>query len=77
MLAYIDFSEKAPVLVIGAGVPKEWFDTSMKVENTGTSLGKVDWKWKKGKLQVKMRGFDCSVKLGANFPMNTVLKVDD
>lgn len=73
MLARVD-ETMAPTLVIGAGIPKAWLDKPMDVAGIGTRFGKVDWKWREGKLSVNQHGRKLPVKLGAAFPENTELR---
>jgi hypothetical protein len=75
MLAYVDRSGNAPMLVIGAGVPSTWLAKPLSVEDLPTTIGKVDWSWEKGRLRVKVDGAKCQVKLGPAFPAGTKLKV--
>ena len=73
MLAFVDETVE-PTLVIGAGLPKAWLDKPMNVEGIGTRFGKVDWKWRDGKMSVTQHGRKLPVKLGAPFPENIELR---
>ncbi len=73
MLALVDETLE-PTLVIGAGLPKAWLDKPMNVEGIGTRFGKVDWKWRDGKMSVTQHGRKLPVKLGAPFPDKTELR---
>jgi len=75
MLTMLDESTATPTILIGAGVPKHWLEESMSVEGMQTRLGRVDWKWARGKMTVRLRGFEAPVKLGTNFDADTPLKV--
>jgi len=77
MLACLDESGSEPLLVIGAGIPKEWLDLAMSVTGLSTRFGKVDWEWRKNKMTVRLRGWKCAVKLGPAFKSDTPLKVKD
>jgi len=65
------------VLVIGAGIPKEWLDLTMSVKGLSTRLGTVDWEWRRGKMSVRVRGGHCAVRLGPAFPTDAKPKVKD
>jgi hypothetical protein len=76
MLAYVDESKGgAPSLVVGAGIPPNWCSHSMSLLGLPTRLGKIDWVWKDGQMEVTVRGPRCAVRLGPSFPSNTPLKV--
>jgi len=75
MLAYVDESNDEPVLMVGAGLPKEWLDQPLAAEGIGTRLGRVSWEWSEGRMKVTVRGRPCQVKLGGPFPEGTPLQV--
>ena len=77
MLVYFDESGNEPVLVIGGGIPKEWMNEPMKVENFKTKFGTVNWYYEKNKLKVTLQGAKSKykVKPGVSFNENVGLKV--
>jgi hypothetical protein len=77
MLAYLDESGDGPVLVVGAGLSKDWLKKPMRVKGLRTRLGEVDWEWNKERMTVWLRGGKCDVKLGPAFGPETPLKVKD
>ncbi len=56
MLAYVSEAGGEPVLVVGAGVPAQWLDHSMRVGGLPTSIGRVDWSYESGNLTVMLHG---------------------
>ena len=80
MLAYFDESGAEPVLVVGGGVPKDWVNHAMKVENYKTKFGTVSWYYEKDNLKVVLQGAKTKyeVRAGASFdqklPINTEYK---
>jgi hypothetical protein len=73
MLAYVENGPTAPVLVIGAGVPKEWLAGAISVKGIGTTAGVVDWQWDRGNVVVSLHGQNMPVRLGSNFPGQTAV----
>ena len=76
MLAYVDESGPAPVLVIGAGIPKAWLDKPLRVRGVSTSLGLVDWAWNAGKLQVTADVPQRRIRAGSAFGADAQIQVD-
>jgi hypothetical protein len=78
MLAYVDESDyNAPELVIGAGLPPEWLDSSMSVQNLRTNIGEVDWTYKEDWINVVIHtNKKFKVRLGPSFSINTNLRVE-
>ncbi|MBP8261776.1 MAG: hypothetical protein KA118_19160 [Verrucomicrobia bacterium] len=75
MLAYLDESGAVPVLVVGAGVPRSWTRSPMHARGLITRAGLVDWSWQPGHLTVAMRGWRVPVRVGPEFPPETVLHI--
>jgi hypothetical protein len=71
MLAMLDESGPQPILVIGAGIPREWLNKPMSARGLSTRLGMIDWAWQGFQMHVYVHGLRCPVRLGANFPMQT------
>jgi hypothetical protein len=67
-LAYIDKSSPTPELVIAAGVPDEWFEQPMSVENLPIEGRTVSWSWDRKSFQVKLEGEPIKVRLGSKVP---------
>jgi len=77
MLAYVEeLKPGTAVLVVGAGIPGEWCAHPMGVQGLRTRVGKVSWVWKNGRMDVKVYGPHCAVRLGPGFPARAPLKVD-
>jgi len=78
MLAYFDESGNEPVLVIGSGIPKNWTDQKMKVENYKTKFGTVSWYYEKNSLKVILQGakIKYKVRAGVSFNTNLITNVD-
>lgn len=76
MLAYVDKSDKEPVLVIGQGVTKDWLNSEMSVKNLRLEDLVVDWYWQNNKMHVTVKGKDfIKVKLGNAFVKTTPVSV--
>jgi hypothetical protein len=71
MLAYVDESKAGPVLVVGAGIPREWLDYPLTVKGLGTSLGWLDMTWRDRKLTLRLKGPKCGIVLGPAFAPGT------
>jgi len=78
MLVYFDESGERPVLIIGGGIPKEWINDAMKVENFKTKFGTVSWSYEKNKMTVTVEGAKqkYEVKPGVSFNKNIVLDIE-
>ena len=76
MLAYTDLAAREPTVVIGAGIPTQWFKQPMEVKGLSMPNGQIDWQWNNRQVNVKIRGSKVDVKLGANFPPNTPIKIE-
>ena len=78
MLVYFDESGERPVLIIGGGIPKEWINDTMKVENFKTKFGTVSWSYEKNKMTVTVEGGKqkYAVKFGNSFNKNVALEKD-
>jgi hypothetical protein len=79
MLVCLDESGDLPRLIVGAGIPPSWLEQPqpLRVEGLSTRLGPVDWQWTKGRVNARLKGWKCEVKLGPGFPADTVLRVRD
>jgi len=77
MLVTVDRSGDHPRLLIGAGVPPAWVGHRLRVEGVLTSVGPVDWEWRRGRLTVRHRGASVNVVPGPAFPRNLELRVRD
>jgi hypothetical protein len=75
MLVLLDESGPLPVLIIGAGIPREWLNKPMSARGLSTRLGMVDWVWQGFQMHVYVRGLRCPVRLGANFPIQTPIVI--
>ena len=78
MLAYFDESGNEPVLVIGGGIPKNWIDQKMKVENYKTKFGTVSWYYEKNSLKVVIQGakIKYKVRAGVSFNENLLTNIE-
>jgi hypothetical protein len=76
MLGYVDTGAQGPVLVIGGGVPREWFSQSMSVEKLRVGLWVVSWQWNGNALWASIQGPGrVPVRLGAGFPENATMNL--
>jgi hypothetical protein len=76
MLAYIDKSEKEPVIVIGQGILDEWLKSDMSIKNLRLENFIIDWSWQNKKMLVTVKGKDSiKVKLSSTFDKSTPLTV--
>lgn len=76
MLAYVDESKNEHELVIGAGIPSGWMSAPMRVEGIHSSLGRVDWYYADGSMQVRVhRGGKCKIRLGTGFSKDTCIVI--
>ena len=78
MLAHADESTLIPILVVGAGVPREWLDDPIRVESLQTAHGPVTWTWDPASRRVRVRapGFpQNSVRLAGGFTQDAALEV--
>ncbi len=76
MLAYVDESTAMPVLVVGAGVPREWLEDPVRVDSVRTAHGPVAWSWDPAsrKVRVQAPGFpQNSVRLAGGFTQEATL----
>ncbi len=76
MLAYTDLAAREPTVVIGAGIPTQWLKQPMDIKGLSMPNGQIDWQWNNRQVNVKIRGSKVDVKLGANFPPNTPIKIE-
>ncbi len=69
MLAYFDESGSDPVLVVGGGVPREWLNHTMGIENYRTKYGTVSWHYDDNTLSVTVQGAKgkFNVRTGTSF----------
>ena len=77
MLAYSDESTGMPILVVGAGVPREWLDDPIRVESLQTAHGPVTWIWDPASRKVRVRatGFpQNSIRLAGAFTQDAALE---
>jgi hypothetical protein len=77
MLVTVDESGDRPRLLIGAGVPASWIQHRLRVEGVLTSVGRVDWEWRRGRLTVRHRGPAADVVPGPAFPKDLELRLRD
>jgi hypothetical protein len=78
MLAYADESTAMPILVVGAGVPREWLEDPIRVETLQTAHGPVTWTWDPTARRVRVRapGFpQNSVRLAGGFTQDAALEM--
>ena len=78
MLAYFDESGNEPILVIGGGIPKNWIDQKMNVENYKTKFGTVSWYYVNNSLKVVLQGskIKCKVRAGVSFNENLITRIE-
>jgi len=76
MLSYVNRSSSLPILVIGAGIPKDWLSKPMSVKGQLIENNLVDWTWDGKQMNVQIKGETMAVKLGSAFPVETQLKVE-
>lgn len=62
MLAYLDESAAAPVIVIGAGVPGPWLAQPLAAAGLSLKGAQVDWTWDRGVLRVTVKGRHWAVR---------------
>ena len=77
MLAYTEESSPSPILVVGAGVPREWLEDPIRIESLRTAHGPVTWSWDPSsrKVQVRAPGFpQNSIRLAGGFAQDAVLE---
>ncbi len=77
MLAYPEESTPNPILVVGAGVPREWLEEPIRVESLQTAHGPVTWTWDPAARKVRVRapGFaQNSVRLAGAFTQEASLE---
>jgi hypothetical protein len=67
ILGYADSSGKEPVIVVGAGIPRDWIKSDMSVRGVSTELGLVDWRWSHKELTVTVHGSHAKVRAGTSF----------
>ena len=67
MLAVLKRSPE-PTLVVGAGVPAAWIDSSFAVRDLQVAGRSIDWCWDGTRMEVSLRGAPLPVQLGAGFP---------
>lgn len=67
-LAYIDRSTTTPELVVAGGIPADWFEQPMTVENLPIEGRTVSWVWNGESLQVSVDGAPINVRMGPNVP---------
>jgi hypothetical protein len=75
MLAYFDESNPEPQLVIGAGVPKDWLNNRISMEDYRTKYGTVSWLYENKVLKVRIRNSKASfhARAGTSFDKNIQL----
>jgi hypothetical protein len=78
MMAYVNKSESTSTLIIGAGIPTDWFKQAMSVKSLRIEEGgQVDWSWDTQRMKVKIRSKKkMNVRLGSSFPEGTPLHID-
>lgn len=77
MLAYAEGSTPNPILVVGAGVPREWLEEPIGVGSLQTAHGPVAWNWDPASRKVRVRapGFaQNSVRLSGAFAQEATLE---
>ncbi|MGH8613132.1 MAG: hypothetical protein ACREYF_14225 [Gammaproteobacteria bacterium] len=77
MLAYWQDATNRPILVIGAGIPREWLGEDMRVAGLSTPFGTLDWIWTGERLVATIHGAlaDIDLRLGAAFPSDSQLEL--
>jgi hypothetical protein len=77
MLAYSDKSTEEPTVVISAGIPVEWLNQAMNVQQLTIPDGQVGWKWDGRRLHVEIKSHRrIHIRLGSAFPSDTPLQID-
>ena len=76
MLAYVDESGTEPVLVVGGGVPEAWVGKPMHVRGLPTIVGRVDWSWEGGRMQVTVHGVRPRGRIGSAFGSEARIEVN-
>jgi hypothetical protein len=76
MLTYINHAGKAPVLVIGEGIPKDWLSQPMSIRDQRLEGNLVDWTWDGRQMKVQIKGQKMAVQLGPAFSSKTPLQVE-
>jgi hypothetical protein len=76
MLAYVDETSSTPEIVVAGGIPSQWFEQPMAVENLPIAGRFVSWYWDGEAFQVEIEGAPINVRLGSNIPAAMVLKQD-
>lgn len=67
MLAHMDYSTKEPVLVIGAGIPKDWIEEPMSVDNMVVDGNRISWNWDGKEMKVHFQDTPIKFRLGPAF----------
>jgi len=75
MLAYLEPNGDTTTLVLGAGIPKEWFKQPLSVKGLTVGDKQIDWSWDGKRVQVQTDSQNIDVKLGTAFPANTGVDV--
>jgi len=74
MLAHTDDGPE-PTIVIGAGVPRRWLESPMRVRGIRTRLGQIDWTWNTRSLDVRIVGKPVPIRPGGAFDSNVPMHV--
>lgn len=75
MLAYVNSTAKAPTLVIGAGIPREWLKQPFNVKGLIVDGNFISWAWDGKQINVQIRGEKMNVQPGSIFPRNTRINI--
>ena len=72
-LAYVDKTTSIPEIVVAGGIPENWFDQPMSVENLPIEGRLVSWFWDGTALRVEVEGAPIGVRVGPNVPQDADL----
>jgi hypothetical protein len=76
MLAYQDITQAQPTIIIGGGIPLDWLDKPMDVEQLRVGQYLIDWRWKKNVMEVTVTGEKpVEIQLAKHFPSSAKLVV--
>jgi len=75
MLAYVNPTDNSPILIIGAGIPKQWLNKTLNVKGLLVGGSLVNWTWDGKQVNVEIRGKKMNVQTGGAFPTNTPVNV--
>jgi hypothetical protein len=78
MLVYIDESGNKPEIVVGGGIPENWMNQEMNVENFTTKAGTICWNYKNNLLKVTVKGSKekYKVRVGSSFQKNAKINIE-